>query len=112
MGIQMRPFLQFWQAYPVYAAVGASFGYYLQGVEDNQMRYLRETRDRLLEKRRRRAEREAASGADPTIYSVGNVGTSYQRDQEGLLASPKIVVSKDALGEVPAGTVERTAAAE
>ena len=56
----MRPFFyrQGLFAYPIYGLVGASFGYWLQGMEDNQMRYLGETRDRLIEKRRRRAERE------------------------------------------------------
>jgi len=78
-------------------------GYYLQGTEDSQMRYLRETRDRLLEKRRRRAEREGLEG------KIGNAGTAYQREQEGLFASPKVVVERGA--GVPDGIVERTAAA-
>lgn len=66
------------------------------------MRYLRETRDRLAEKRRRRAEREQGN--------IAAVGTEYQREQEGLFASPKVVVER---GEgVPDGTVERTGAAQ
>lgn len=66
------------------------------------MRYLRETRDRLVEKRRRRAEREGGN--------IGNVGTEYQKEQEGLFASPKVLVER---GEhVPNGTVERTQAAQ
>lgn len=76
----MRPFFQrqaLW-AYPVFAGVGASFGYWMQGVEDNQMRILGETRDRLLEKRRRRAEREGAL----------NLGTEAQKNEEGLFATP------------------------
>jgi len=101
----MRPFFTQPWAYSIYGAIGASFGYYLQGVEDSQMRYLRATRDRLLEKRRRRAERE--SGALPHI---GNTGTDFQREQEGLFASPTMVVHR---GEnVPAHTVERTQAAQ
>ncbi|KAK1080800.1 hypothetical protein LTR33_005237 [Friedmanniomyces endolithicus] len=82
LGIEMRPFLAQPWIYPIYASLGAAVGYYLQGVEEGQMRYLRETRDRLLEKRRRRAEK----GLN------GNVGTEYQREQEGLFASPKAVV--------------------
>lgn len=58
MGIEMRPFHSMWWAYGIYGGLGASFGYWLEGVEERQMRYLRETRDRLLEKRKRRAERE------------------------------------------------------
>ena len=54
----MRPFHHQLWAYGIYGGLGASFGYWLQGVEDKQMRYLRETRDRLVEKRKRRAERE------------------------------------------------------
>jgi hypothetical protein len=56
----MRPFLskENWIIYPIYGGLGASFGYWLQGVENKQMRILGETRERLLEKRRRRSERE------------------------------------------------------
>ena len=59
----MRPFFNkesLW-AYPVFAAAGGSFGYWLTGVESRQMKILTERRNSLLEKRRRRAEREAAS---------------------------------------------------
>lgn len=76
----MRPFFMresLW-AYPVYAGVGASFGYWLKGVEDNQMRILGETRNRLLEKRRRRAEREGGV----------NAGTTAQKEEDGLMPSP------------------------
>ena len=82
----MRPFFSQPWAYPIYGCIGASFGYYLTGVDDNQMRYLKETRDRLIEKRKRRAERE--------LLNSGNVGTEYQRDQEGLFASPKAMLGK------------------
>lgn len=79
MGIEMRPFHHQLWAYGIYGGLGASFGYWLQGVEDKQMRYLRETRDRLLEKRRRRAEREGQP----------NIGVQY----EGSLApSPQFQV--------------------
>ncbi|KAK3622352.1 hypothetical protein LTR56_022253 [Elasticomyces elasticus] len=81
LGIEMRPFLAQPWVYPIYASLGAGLGYYIQGVEDGQMRYLRETRDRLLEKRRRRAERG--------VEGVGNQGSAFQKEQEGLFASPK-----------------------
>jgi hypothetical protein len=97
LGIEMRPFFyrQGLFAYPIYGLVGASFGYWLQGMEDNQMRYLGETRDRLIEKRRRRAEREGGL----------NSGTAAQKLGEGLFASPKVVVDTD-------GTREITSAAQ
>lgn len=79
MGIEMRPFFMresLW-AYPVYAGIGASFGYWLKGVEDNQMRLLGDTRNRLLEKRRRRAEREGE----------GNLGSAVQKNDEGMMAT-------------------------
>jgi hypothetical protein len=60
----MRPFFQkevLW-AYPVFATVGGSFGYWLQGVEQRHMKVLSERRESLLEKRRKRAEREAQEG--------------------------------------------------
>jgi hypothetical protein len=99
----MRPFHQQWWAYGIYGGLGASFGYWLQGVEQKQMRYLRETRDRLLEKRRRRAEREGEAGLA--------AGTGYQKDVEGLMPSPKVQVNTGI--EVPGGKMtERTAAAQ
>jgi hypothetical protein len=64
-------------------------------MEDNQMRYLGETRDRLIEKRRRRAEREGGF----------NNGSTAQKLGEGLFASPKVVVDTD-------GTREITSAAQ
>ena len=68
----MRPFFQRenWLIYPIYGGLGASFGYWLQGVEDNQMRYLKEARDRLLERRKRRAEREGALAAGPDQHQA------------------------------------------
>ena len=69
------------------------------------MRYLRETRDRLLEKRRRRAERETSA-----LPHIGNTGTDFQREQEGLFASPTMVVQRgENVGE---HNVERTQAAQ
>ena len=56
----MRPFFNkesLW-AYPLFAGVGGSFGYWLMRVEDRQMKILADRRERLLEKRQRRAIRE------------------------------------------------------
>lgn len=56
----MRPFFNkesLW-AYPIFAAAGGSFGYWLTGVESRQLKLLAERRTNLLEKRKRRAERE------------------------------------------------------
>ena len=60
LGIEMRPFFnrQSLWAYPVFAAAGGSFGYWLTGVEGRQMKLLADRRNNLLDKRRRRAERE------------------------------------------------------
>lgn len=46
-------------AYPVYAAVGASFGYWLQNVDSAQTEMLQERKESILAKRARRAAREA-----------------------------------------------------
>ena len=57
----MRPFFNkksLW-AYPLFAAAGGSFGYWLTGVENRQTKLLADRRDNLLEKRKRRAERES-----------------------------------------------------
>lgn len=59
----MRPFFNkssLW-VYPVYGAGGASFGYWLQGVDDRQKDTLSERKSLLLEKRARKAERDAAA---------------------------------------------------
>lgn len=62
IGIEMRPFFlrsSLW-AYPAYALGGASFGYWLQGVDDRQSATLSARKQALLEKRARAAERAAA----------------------------------------------------
>lgn len=89
----MRPFFQRenWIIYPIYGGLGASFGYWLQGVEYNQMRYLGETRQRLIDKRKRRAEREGGL----------NAGTRAQKEEESLSPTPSFAVE---------GTKEPTAA--
>ena len=61
----MRPIIyrQGLWIYPVYAAVGASFGYWLQGVDDKQTAILNARKETILAKRARRAEREKEAGA-------------------------------------------------
>ncbi|KAI9790706.1 MAG: hypothetical protein M1816_004847 [Peltula sp. TS41687] len=79
LGIEMRPFFNkesLW-AYPMFGGVGASFGYWLMGVEERQMKILEGRRERLLEKRRRRAERESGSGS----------GSGKVVEEAGVLAS-------------------------
>jgi len=64
MGIEMRTFFQrgsLW-VYPLFASIGGSFGYWLKGVEDRQLRMLAQRKELVIEKRRRRAEREAQAG--------------------------------------------------
>jgi hypothetical protein len=62
LSIEMRPFFQrgsLW-VYTLFAGVGGSFGYWLKGVEDRQMKMLQQRKEMIIEKRRRRAERELA----------------------------------------------------
>ena len=65
LGIEMRPllFTNPW-LYTVYATVGGGFGYWLQGVELRQDKILKERKELLLEKRRRKLEREKAESGD------------------------------------------------
>lgn len=59
----MRPILakeSLW-VYPLFAGVGGSFGYWLQGVESRQLKMLAQRREAILEKRRRRDQREGIS---------------------------------------------------
>jgi hypothetical protein len=52
-------------AYPIYAAVGGGFGYWLDGFEKTQLKYVQDIKERLIEKRKRIAEleeRERAGG--------------------------------------------------
>ncbi|KAI1111948.1 hypothetical protein F5Y14DRAFT_453542 [Nemania sp. NC0429] len=63
LGLEMRPFFNrgsLW-AYPVFAGVGASFGYWIQGVNERQEAVLQERKQLILEKRARRAARDAAA---------------------------------------------------
>ncbi|KAK0651988.1 hypothetical protein B0T16DRAFT_295811, partial [Cercophora newfieldiana] len=61
LGIEMRPFLdrKAMLGFPIFGAVGASFGYWLQDVDEKQSAVLAERKQLLLEKRARRAQREA-----------------------------------------------------
>lgn len=63
LGIEMRPFFnkQSLWVYPVYAGLGGGVGYWLMGVEQRQVAFLNERRESLLEKRRRRAQREGVA---------------------------------------------------
>lgn len=67
MGIEMRPFFNkssLW-AYPAYALGGATFGYWMQGVDERQTSMLDQRKNALLEKRARKAARDAeAQGAE------------------------------------------------
>jgi hypothetical protein len=62
LGLEMRPFFNrgsLW-VYPIFAGTGASFGYWMQGVEQRQYSILQARKEKLLEKRARRAELEVA----------------------------------------------------
>lgn len=62
----MRPFFNrkaLW-AYPVFAGVGGSFGYWMQGVDERQTKMLEERKAAILEKRARRAAQRAAAGEE------------------------------------------------
>jgi hypothetical protein len=75
LGIEMRPFFQrgsLW-VYTLFAGVGGSFGYWMKGVEDRQVKMLQQRKEILIEKRRRRAEREAVLGPEEAL--VGNVSS-------------------------------------
>ncbi|PWW72774.1 hypothetical protein C7212DRAFT_301237 [Tuber magnatum] len=74
LGIEMRPFLARDTAwgYPVFAAVGGSFGYWLSQVDKRQTEILARRRESLLEKRKRAREREkaAAGGSKSAVAAV------------------------------------------
>ncbi|KAI9721132.1 MAG: hypothetical protein M1828_005238 [Chrysothrix sp. TS-e1954] len=81
LGIEMRPLFNrgsLW-AYPLYAGVGGSVGYWLIGVEERQEKFLTDKRDSLLAKRRRLAERIRQSGdeeGEPAMLAQGGAGVS------------------------------------
>lgn len=62
----MRPLLakeSLW-VYPLFAGVGGSFGYWMQGVESRQLKILAQRREAILEKRRRRDAREGLTSVE------------------------------------------------
>jgi hypothetical protein len=63
----MRPLFlrQSLWVYPLFASVGASFGYWLEGIDMKQTAILEERKKTILEKRARRSEKEigTATGA-------------------------------------------------
>lgn len=52
-------------AYPIFAGAGASFGYWLQTVDEKQVAILQERKDAILEKRARRAARDGEAAGVP-----------------------------------------------
>lgn len=85
----MRPFHHQLWAYGIYGGLGASFGFWLQGVEDKQMRFLRDSRNRLLEKRRRRAEREGGLNPGSQQETDAEIGVSE------IARAPEPVTGRD-----------------
>lgn len=60
LGIEMRPMFakeSLW-VYPLFAGIGGSFGYWLQGVDNRQLKMLAQRREAIMEKRRRRDANE------------------------------------------------------
>lgn len=64
----MRPFFHKQTAwgYPLFGAIGAGVGFWLTGVQERQLKALTERRDALMDKRRRRAERNGET-MDPSF---------------------------------------------
>jgi hypothetical protein len=54
----------------MFAGIGGSFGYWMKGVEDRQMKMLAQRKQIVIEKRRRRAERE---GREENATEVSHV---------------------------------------
>ena len=76
LAIEMRPFFQrggLW-VYPMFAGIGGSFGYWLKGVEDRQMKMLAQRKQIVIEKRRRRAEREERDANATEVSNVEGTG--------------------------------------
>ncbi|KAF2664297.1 hypothetical protein BT63DRAFT_460602 [Microthyrium microscopicum] len=73
LGIEMVPVLardRLW-VYPLYASVGASFGYWLEGVSKRQDRILLERKEQLLEKRRRLQPKPTGDSSADDIMAAG-----------------------------------------
>ncbi|KAK6197826.1 Protein ssh4 [Pestalotiopsis sp. IQ-011] len=61
LGLEMRPLFNrssLW-VWPIFAGAGGSFGYWLQGVDERQTKMLEDRKSVILEKRAKRAAREA-----------------------------------------------------
>ena len=87
MGLEMRPLLTWsnaW-AYPFYGAIGGSFGYWLQGVAERQDKVLDDRKRRLLEKRQRRAEREAKEISEAVGVPVEEVPEGGNGKKDGFV---------------------------
>ncbi|TLS26182.1 hypothetical protein PpBr36_04508 [Pyricularia pennisetigena] len=70
LGLQMVPLFHkqgLW-AYPFFGAVGGSFGYWLQGVDDRQTAMLAQRKELLLEKRARRAQKLESAEAEAAAH--------------------------------------------
>ncbi|KAF2425731.1 hypothetical protein EJ08DRAFT_617111 [Tothia fuscella] len=72
LGMEMRPlfFRRELYIYPLYATIGGSFGYWLQGVERAQMKLLADRKEKLLAKRRRRDERAGEDAEERSVLSA------------------------------------------
>ncbi|KAK3326515.1 NADH:ubiquinone oxidoreductase 10.4kD subunit [Apodospora peruviana] len=80
LGLEMRPIISrrtLW-IYPVYGGVGASFGYWLQGVDERQTEVLAERKKAIMEKRARRAAREGSGASDAPAIPVPAVVAAKQ----------------------------------
>jgi hypothetical protein len=58
-------------AYPLYASVGASFGYWPEGIAKRQDRILQERKEILLEKRRRLQQAKDDGSSADGIMAAG-----------------------------------------
>lgn len=77
--------------YPVYASIGGSFGYWLMGVEQRQVEFLSSRRESLLEKRKRRAERDGVELDEKTGLPVA--------EKKGIVESLKEITGLSAKAE-------------
>lgn len=70
LGVEMRPFFARESAhgYPIFMAIGGSFGYWLGGVGERQRALLEERKISLLEKRARVAK--AGAGLTPGAENI------------------------------------------
>ena len=74
-------------AYPLFAGIGASFGYYLEGLNDRQMDILAERKERLLAKRARRDERERLKGLEGQVDGAVGEDVEIGKGKGPIVAS-------------------------